>query len=168
MLEKIAAAGSNGRPNERLRALTQPHMPSSDLTLCAATNPVPASAIALAPPNHRFFARFLVDTHRPFQRRSTRHSDTSRIQDNSRFFSHLIFATRHLNATLASRHSNAKFQPVLHSLFFLFMLRTLTAFVFSGVAWQPAAPSSPFTEIKKGLWTRKFAVNHAEFLRLLK
>src|ERR1700735_1661607 len=40
---------------------------------------------------------------------STRHSVTSRIQRNSRFFSDLSFSTRHLNATLEKRHNVEKF-----------------------------------------------------------
>src|ERR1700735_4704284 len=118
MLEKIAAMGSGGRRTERLPALTRPHIPSSILFLCASTNRAHASALAPVSANREFFARFLLDTHCPFKGHSTRHSDTSR---NGRRFSGCIKsarATRHLNATLVTRHSNAKFQPVLPSLFF--------------------------------------------------
>jgi hypothetical protein len=118
MLEKIAAMGSDRRPTERWPALKQPHVPSSSLSLRAATHPARASALARASANREFFAQFLLDTHCPFQRRSTRHSDTSR---NGRKFSRCIksaTATRHLNATPSTRHSNAKFPPFSPSLFF--------------------------------------------------
>src|ERR1700684_2655905 len=63
MLEKIAAVGSNRRRTERLPALKQPHMPSSTLSLCSASNPVPPSELAPGSTNREFFARFLLDTH---------------------------------------------------------------------------------------------------------
>jgi hypothetical protein len=130
MLEKIAAVGSNRRRTERLPALKQQHMPSSSLSLHASTNPVRASWLARTSANREFFARFLLDTPYPFQRRSTRHSDTSR---NGRKFSRCIKsarATRHLNATLVTRHSNAKSPPLLRSLFFPSAPQIRSAFVF--------------------------------------
>jgi hypothetical protein len=123
MLEKIAVPGSDGRRKERLPALRPPLIRSSSLSVHASANPVRVSWVVRTSANREFFARFLLDTHYPFKRRSSRHSDTSRIQDNSRLFSHLIFSTRHLNATLSTRHSKAKIQPVLHSLFFPSVLR---------------------------------------------
>jgi hypothetical protein len=118
MLEKIAAMGSGGRRTEGLPAFKQPHMSSSILSRRAAIKPIRHSGLARTSANREFFARFLLDTHCPFKGHSTRHSDTSR---NGRRFSGCIKsarATRHLNATLVTRHSNAKFQPVLPSLFF--------------------------------------------------
>src|SRR6202044_276849 len=56
--------------------------------------------------------RFLLDTSlssSPFLANSTRHSVTSRIECNSRAFCHLIFSTRHLNATLENRKRVEKF-----------------------------------------------------------
>jgi hypothetical protein len=118
MLEKIAPVGSDRRPTERLPALGQPHMSSSSLSLSAATNSVRASAFAHVSANRDFFVRFLLDTHCASSCCSTRHSDTSR---NGRKFSRCIksaTATRHLNATPSTRHSNAKFPPFSPSLFF--------------------------------------------------
>jgi hypothetical protein len=130
MLEKFAATGRDRRRNERLPAFTQPHMPSVRLSRCGAADPVPPSALAPGLANREFFARFLLDTHYPFKGHSSRHSDTSRIQDNSRLLNHLIFSTRHLNATLVSRHSNAKFPPFLPSLFFSSALPDLPPLLF--------------------------------------
>jgi hypothetical protein len=130
MLEKIATVGSNRRRTEPLPALRRRHMPSSSLSLHAATDPIRASALPHIPANREFFARFLLDTHCPSQRCSTRHSDTSR---NGRKFSgcsNSVRATRHLNATLVTRHSKAKIQPFSHSLFFLSALQIRSAFVF--------------------------------------
>src|ERR1700735_699736 len=57
-------------------------------------------------------SRFLLDTSlssSPISHDSTRHSVTSRIHCNSRAFYHLIFSTRHLNATLEKRNNVEKF-----------------------------------------------------------
>jgi hypothetical protein len=143
MLEKIAASGSDRRRTERLLALTQPHMPSSSRSLCAATNLVHASTLAHASVSREFSARFLLDTHCPLKRHSTRHSDTSRNQRNFFRCIKTASATRHLNRTPATRHSNAKITPFSHSLFFQFVRRTRSAFVFSGFSWQLA--TSPWT-----------------------
>src|ERR1700735_645741 len=56
-------------------------------------------------------SRFLLDTSlssSSFLANSTRHSVTSRIAPNSRLLSHLIFSTRHLNATLEKRKNVEK------------------------------------------------------------
>jgi len=56
--------------------------------------------------------RFLLDTSlssSPFLANSSRHSLTSRIECNSRAFYHLIFSSRHLNATLQNRKTVEKF-----------------------------------------------------------
>src|SRR6202044_1491062 len=63
--------------------------------------------------------RFLLDTSlssSPFLANSTRHSVTSRIECNSRAFCHLIFSTRHLNATLEKRTNVEKFNTRLRFL----------------------------------------------------
>jgi hypothetical protein len=46
------------------------------------------------------FYSTLILSSSPNFARSTRHSVTSRIHSNCRLLSHLIFSTRHLNATL--------------------------------------------------------------------
>src|ERR1700734_660856 len=56
--------------------------------------------------------RFLLDTSlssSPFLANSSRHSLTSRIECNSRAFYHLIFSSRHLNATPEKRKNVEKF-----------------------------------------------------------
>jgi hypothetical protein len=61
-------------------------------------------------------SRFLLDnplSSSPFSTNSTRHSVTSRIETNSRLLSHLIFSTRHLNATLGNRDFVEKFNTCL-------------------------------------------------------
>src|ERR1700734_862831 len=132
MLEKIAAAGSHGRRTGRLRALTQPQMSSSSLSLHAVANPVRASAVTRVSVIREFSPPFLLDTHCHLKCRSTRHSDTSR---NHRNFCRCITsarATRHLNRTPATRHSNAEITPFSHSLFFQFVRRTSSSFAFFG------------------------------------
>jgi hypothetical protein len=117
MLEKTSTVGSDRRRKGRARALGPPCVPPDTLSLRAPHNPAPAYALAQVSVNREFFDRFLLDTHLPLRRRSTRHSDTSR---NGRKFSRSIKtgrATRHLNATLVTRHSNAEITPVLRSLF---------------------------------------------------
>jgi hypothetical protein len=115
MLEKMAMAGSDRRRNEWPPALTQGHM----LSLISAANPVRALRPHTLPSSRDFLARFLFDTQCPSRCRSTRHSDTSR--NGSNFFHPIktASATRHLNATLVTRHSSPKIEPVLPSLFFL-------------------------------------------------
>ena len=57
-------------------------------------------------------SRILLDTSLssiPVSNDSTRHSVTSRIHCNSRVFCHLIFSTRHLNATPGKRNNVEKF-----------------------------------------------------------
>jgi hypothetical protein len=64
-------------------------------------------------------SRFLLDTSlssSPFLANSTRHSVTSRIECNSRAFCHLIFSTRHLNATLENHNNVEKFNTRLRFL----------------------------------------------------
>jgi hypothetical protein len=118
MLEKMAMLGSDRRRNERPPVLTQGHMPSSNFSLCSAANPGRALRAHTLPSSRDFLARFLLDTQCPSGCRSTRHSDTSR--NGSNFFHPIktASATRHLNATLVTRHSSAKIEPVLPSLFF--------------------------------------------------
>ena len=77
-------------------------------------------------------SRFLLDTSlssSPISHDSTRHSVTSRIPHNSRAFCHLIFSTRHLNATLEKRNNVEKFNIRLRffaaSRAFPFSLRNL-------------------------------------------
>jgi hypothetical protein len=56
----------------------------------------------LKPKERKFTSDFystLALSSSPVSRNSTRHSVTSRIEDNSRLLSYLIFSTRHLNAT---------------------------------------------------------------------
>lgn len=132
MLEKIAAAASHGRRTGRLRALTQPRMPSPSRSLCAATNLVRASALTHVSVIREFSPPFLLDTHCPLKCRSTRHSDTSRNQRNFCRCITSARATRHLNRTPATRHSNAEITPFSHSLFFQFVRRTSSSFAFFG------------------------------------
>ena len=66
--------------------------------------------------NSRQKSRILLDTplsSNPVFANSTRHSVTSRIESNLRFFSYLIFSTRHLNATLEKRDNVEKFNTCL-------------------------------------------------------
>jgi len=131
--------GSDRRRTERLAALTQPRMPTSSPYLDPATHPVSVFPLARVSANRGFFARFLLDTHSASGCRSTRHSDTSR---NRGKFSRCIKsarATRHLNATLVTRHSTAKFPPILRSLLFRSMLRIRLP-----LAFRPAAAHSGF------------------------
>src|ERR1700735_2365778 len=84
-----------------------------------------ASAASLFRRSNCFFSRgegrqirgeFLLDTPLSsslFLTNSTRHSVTSRIAPNSRLFSHLIFSTRHLNATPKKRRHVEKFNTRL-------------------------------------------------------
>src|SRR6202044_913198 len=66
--------------------------------------------------NPRRKSALLLDTQlssSPLLANSTRHSVTSRIEPNSRLLSHLIFSTRHLNATLENRNFVEKFNTRL-------------------------------------------------------
>jgi hypothetical protein len=56
-----------------------------------------------------FYSTLALSSSRISQK-STRHSVTSRIEDNSRPISDLIFSTRHLNATLENTPTCLKFQ----------------------------------------------------------
>ena len=114
MLEKMAMVGSDRRRNEWPPALTQGLM----LSIISAANPVRALRRHTLSSSRDFLARFLLDTQCPSGCRSTRHSDTSRNQRNFFNLIKTACATRHLNATLATRQSNAKFRPVSPSLFF--------------------------------------------------
>jgi hypothetical protein len=131
MREKIAAVGSDGRrtgihggaKGEVWRRHARRYQGGQSF--------VPVYALTRTSASREFFARFLLDTHSASRCRSTRHSDTSR---NGRKFSRCIksaSATRHLNATLVTRHSNAKITPILHSPFFLPVLSIRLPFAFS-------------------------------------
>jgi hypothetical protein len=56
------------------------------------------------------FYSTLALSSRPISANSTRHSVTSRIEDNCRLLSDLIFSTRHLNATLQNTPTCLKIQ----------------------------------------------------------